>query len=143
MPNIASVLKAEIARLARNEIKSQVDSTKRITSQQRSEIAALKRRVQELERTVARFSKVTLKALPSPDVDNAPSATRFSAKGFAPQRRRLGLSAEDFGKLVGASALSVYKWESGKAKPRTKFLPGIAAVRTMGKKEAARLLAAA
>jgi len=144
MPNFASVLKSEIARLARKEIKSQVEPTRRVNAQQRSEIAALKRRVQELERTVARLSKGSAKATsPAHDLEEASSARRFSAKGFASQRRRLGLSAEDFGKLIGASALSIYKWESGKAKPRAAFMPAIAAVRTMGKKEAARRLAAA
>lgn len=141
MPNIASVFKSEIARLARKEIKSLVEPVRRINAQQRTEIAALKRRVQELERTVAQISKGSAKAPPKQDAEEATSAKRFSAKGFASQRRRLGLSAEDFGKLIGASGMSIHNWESGKAKPRAQFMPAIAAVRTMGKKEAAKRLA--
>lgn len=141
MPNIATILKAEITRLARKEVKSQVNSTRRINTQQRSDLADLKRRVQELERVVARLTKGAKKPA-APTSEDAMSVTRFTAKGLASQRRRLGLSAEDFGRLVGASALSVYKWEGGKAKPRAKFMPAIAAVRTMGKKEAAKRLAA-
>ena len=62
--------------------------------------------------------------------------------GFAQHRKGLGLSAAEVGKLLGASALSVYKWESGKAKPRRSFLPAIAALRRMGKREAAAKLQA-
>ena len=52
----------------------------------------------------------------------------------------LGLSAQAFGDLIGASGQSVYKWEEGKTRPRAKNLPAIAALRTMGKKEAAARL---
>ena len=45
--------------------------------------------------------------------------------------------------LLGASALSVYKWESGKAHPRAAQLERIASIRQLGKREAlARLTAA-
>lgn len=65
---------------------------------------------------------------------------RFSSKGLASQRRRLGLSAPDCGLLVSASAQSIYNWEQGKARPLAKHLPAIAALRTLGKKEAAARL---
>ena len=48
----------------------------------------------------------------------ATGSTRFSAKGLKSLRAKLGLSAADFGQLVGASAQSIYKWESGNAVPR-------------------------
>lgn len=65
---------------------------------------------------------------------------RFSAKGFAAQRQRLGLSAADVGKLLNVSALSIYKWEGGKARPRARYLPAIAAFRNLGKRNAAEIL---
>jgi DNA-binding transcriptional regulator YiaG len=52
------------------------------------------------------------------------------------------LSADDIGLLVGASGQSVYNWESDKARPRAQHLPALAALRTLGKKEAAAVLAA-
>ena len=143
MPDIASALKAEIARLARKEVKAQTGATKKSSTQHRGEIAALKRRVQELERAVAQLTKRVARTATEAPTDEGGSGLRFSAKGLASQRRRLGLSAEDFGKLIGASALSVYKWEAGKARPRARFMPAIAAVRSMGKKEAAARIAAA
>ena len=61
---------------------------------------------------------------------------RFSAKGLAAQRKRLGLSASDIGLLVGASGQSVYNWESGQNRPRASQLPAIAELRTLGKRDA-------
>ena len=52
MPNIASVLKAEIVRLARKELRTEVESIRKALAAARAESAALKRRVSELERSV-------------------------------------------------------------------------------------------
>ena len=41
----------------------------------------------------------------------------------------------------GVSALSVYKWESGKTRPRARQLEAIASLRKMGKREAQARLA--
>jgi DNA-binding transcriptional regulator YiaG len=68
------------------------------------------------------------------------SAMRFSAKGLVANRRRLGLSARAYGALVGASALSIYKWEQGAVQPRAKHLAALATLRGIGKKEAAARL---
>lgn len=68
-------------------------------------------------------------------------AFRFRAAGVAANRKRLGLSAHDFGLLVGASDQSVYLWEQGKARPRPQNLLAIAALRTAGKREVAARLA--
>lgn len=45
------------------------------------------------------------------------------------------------GKLLGASGQSVYKWESGEARPRAANIPGIAAVRKLGREDVAKILA--
>jgi DNA-binding transcriptional regulator YiaG len=145
MPNIASLLKSEISRVARKEVRAEISGPKKASTAQRAEIAALKRRVQALERELRRLLKSGAKAsrAQSAETDEAPSAAlRFSAKGLASQRQRLALSAEDCGLLLGTSGQSVYNWETGKARPRAKYLPAIAALRAMGKKSAAAQLAA-
>jgi hypothetical protein len=43
-------------------------------------------------------------------------------------------------KLIGASALSVYKWEAGTTHPRQQQVAAIAAIRGLGKREAAERL---
>ncbi len=56
-------------------------------------------------------------------------------------RARLGLSAAEFGRLIGASGQSVYNWETGKAVPRASQRAALAAIRGMGKREAGKRLA--
>lgn len=140
MPNIASVLKEEISRIARKEIRAETESLKKAVASYRSEIAALKRRMQTLEQELRRVGKGTSKKAVATPTDSPPQSLRFAAKGFASTRARLGLSAEDYGLLVGAAGKSVYRWETGEVQPRAKHLSAIAALRTMGKKEAAARL---
>ena len=63
-------------------------------------------------------------------------SARFSAKGLRVHRERLGLSADDFGKLLGVSAQSIYNWEQEKARPRAELLAKVAALRGIGKRDA-------
>ena len=144
MANIASLLKSEIARVARKQARGETLGLKKSVGTSRTEIVALKRRVQALESELRRLTKAAARAAPSLAADEgepAQRALRFSAKGLVSQRKRLGLSAHECGLLVGASGQSIYNWEDGKARPRAKHLPALAALRTMGKKEAAARLA--
>lgn len=144
MPNIAQVLRDEILRLARKENRHQNAATKRAAAQHRRDIAALKRQVASLQRTVNVLSKRASRIEPTVAASRAEGGVklRFVAKGLRSHRARLGLSAGEFGKLVGASANSVYAWETGKTVPRREQVARIAAVRTMGKREAAQRLKA-
>ena len=147
MPNIASILKEEIARVSRKEVRRDTAALKKASASYRSEIAALKRRTEELERLLRRAMKGMTGAAAASAPASAGSeadavAGRFSGKSLASQRRRLGLSAAECGLLVGASGQSVYNWEDGKARPRAKNLPAIFALRKLGRKQAAAQLAA-
>lgn len=140
MPNIGSVLKEEIIRLSRKETRSQGEPTRKATIRHRSEIAELKRQVAQLQRQVALLSRKTLGAPATLPADTTGKPARFSAKGLRVQRERLGLSADDFGSLLGVSAQSVYSWEQEKARPRAEQISKIAVLRGIGKREAAARL---
>jgi len=141
MSNVASVLKEEISRIARKEIRRETSFLKKSSTTPRSEIAALKRRVQELERQLRRVGRGGEPVVPAAaNEDSVSPGTRFSAKSMASQRRRLGLSAAECGLLIGASAQSVYNWEEGKARPRARHLPAIVALRTLGRRQANAIL---
>jgi DNA-binding transcriptional regulator YiaG len=142
MANIATILKSEIARVARKEVRGELQSLKKAAAAYRSDIASLKRRASALEQQLKRLGKGGARTTQPDEAERPGQGLRFSAKGLAAQRRRLGLSAEACGALVGASGQSVYKWESGKIRPRARHLAGIAALRKMGKREAAARLQA-
>jgi predicted transcriptional regulator len=83
------------------------------------------------------------KVLNTPSAVSAASTAtrpRFVAKGLRPQRKRLGLSATEYGKLLGVSAQSIYNWERELASPRTEQLSKLAALRGIGKRQAAEKL---
>jgi DNA-binding transcriptional regulator YiaG len=136
MPNIASLLKQEIVRISRKEVRAETRRLKTASTQYRSDIAALKRRIQALEQQIRNLSRRSAGPAASAKVATETAGLRFSAKGFAAQRRRLGLSAADVASLLGVSAQSVYKWEDSKARPRASQLPAIARLRGMGKRQA-------
>jgi DNA-binding transcriptional regulator YiaG len=140
MANMASLLKSEISRVARKEVRGEVAGLKKAVSSYRSEIAALKRRALALEAEVRRLRKATAKVRPAAGEEPVARAQRFSPKGLVSQRKRLGLSALECGLLVGASGQSIYNWEDGKARPRAKHLQALAALRSMGKRDAAARL---
>lgn len=136
MANFSALLKGEITRLARKEVKAYVEPLRKANALQRQQLIALKREVAELRKT-GRTSRVK-----TAEVVEAPGATksRFSAKGLKSARAKLGLSASDFGKLMGASGQSVYNWEAGKAVPRAAQREKLTALRGLGKREALRRL---
>ncbi|HUX15122.1 MAG TPA: helix-turn-helix domain-containing protein [Phycisphaerae bacterium] len=140
MANLLSLLNERIRRLARREIRAQTRKTRRLTAQHRRDLAALKRQAAALARAVAFLEKQERRRVASPPAPQDAKGVRFSARSVKAQRARLGLSAKDFGRLVGVSALTIYSWESGKSRPRKKQLAGLGAVRRLGKREARKRL---
>ncbi|MEI7748880.1 MAG: helix-turn-helix domain-containing protein [Chlorobiaceae bacterium] len=134
MPNLASILKNEILRLARKEVRQAVEGLKKASAQYRSDIAALKRQVAALEKQTGHTEKKAVKGS-GPASEGEPSTKfRFSAKRLAAQRKKLGLTAAEMGTLIGVSAQTVYNWEAEKSRPRQQQLAALAAVRGLGKR---------
>ena len=140
MSTFANQLKSEIARIAKKEARSETSTLKKTSAQYRSEIAALKRRLAALESIVGKLSKQTKKDVKAVEPESTENL-RFRVSGFAALRKKLGVTANEMGVLLGVSGQSVYKWEHGKAKPRASQLKAIAAVRNLGKREVAERLA--
>ena len=159
MANLASALKEEIGRLARKEIRQQTAGTAKTVAQCEREIAALKRQIGGLQRMLSaqrtpgapgptvskktgrkKVAAVKQAAKTAPDSGPKSARARFSAKGLKANRERLGLSADNYGKLIGVSGLSIYNWEQGKARPRESSIAALMSIRGIGKREAARRL---
>lgn len=142
MSNIAAILKSEISRIARKEVRAETEGLKKQSTQYRGQIAALKRQVADLEKLLRKQSKGPKTAATAPvDEEGARGGFRFRSKGFAAHRQRLGLSAAQAGALLGVSSQTIYHWETGKARPRAGQLPRIYAFRKLTKKGAAAAIA--
>jgi len=137
MANLAATLKEEIQRLARKEIKAQTGTTKQAVVQYRREIAKLKRQLGEQEKKINFLEKQEQRRLGQPQAAEEPAGdVRFSAKSVKAQRSRLGLSAKDYGKLVGVSGMTIYNWEQGTTRPQKAQIAALVAVRGISKREA-------
>jgi DNA-binding transcriptional regulator YiaG len=137
MPNIATLLKDEIARLSRKEVRRQIETVRKASAQYRRSIASLKRQAVKLERQIARLeSSVFDKPRAAAPAAAAGKQVRFVAKGLRSQRERLGLSAADYAKLAGVSSQSIYNWEQGTARPRPSQIATLVALRGINKREA-------
>jgi DNA-binding transcriptional regulator YiaG len=136
MPNIAEALKVEISRVARKEVRGEVAALKKSTAQQRAHIAALRRKLEGLEKQLKRSVRSGKGEVRPKAPEDSETPLRFRAAGLASHRARLGLSAADFGRLLGVSGQSIYKWENGEVRPRRAQLEAIAVVRKMGRREA-------
>ena len=143
MPNIASILKAEISRVARKEVRAEIETLKKASVAHRASIAELRRQVGALDKELRRAAKTAMRpATIGVQSNEAETGTkrRFSATRLAAHRAKLGLSAAHYGHLVGVSGPTIYHWEQGKARPRTAQLESLAAARDLSRHEIAERL---
>ncbi len=152
MTTFADSLKKEIARVARKELRDEIGALRKVSLQQRSDIAALKKQVKALQTQVNQLGR----ARPEP-VRSAPPAASvagavaprgkpgrkvvFTAERLKTQRARLGFTQEQMARLLGVSSLSIWKWESGGAMPRASRVPKVLRLLALGKREALALVA--
>src|ERR1035437_7909930 len=136
MSNIAVVLRQEITRLARREARSLTKTLHKASARFRTDIAALKRENAKSHSEIVRLQRQVLKGGATSNAEAAVEKIRYSAVSVVAQRKRLGLSAADFGKLVGVTAHTVYKWEHGAARPRSAQVKAFGAIRGIGRTEA-------
>ena len=143
MPNLAVLLKDEIGRLARKEVRTscgplqdQLRDLKKTVRQQRDTISRLEKAIGQLKAISAKPSE---KILSAPDVGDS-AQIRLSSSSIKKHRKRLKLSQTELGKLLNVSTNTIVRWEAGTSKPRAAHRPGIAQLRTMGVREVKKML---
>ena len=147
MNTFSNAFRAEVVRMARKELKPELQGMRKAITGHRSEIAALKREVKALTSQL----KATQRQVKATDVPKAKAVTedvtpkkskqiQFNAQALVEKRAALGVTQKQMAQLLGASSLSVYKWESGQVHPRTAQLDRIAEVLKLGKRKALALL---
>ncbi|HYP84137.1 helix-turn-helix transcriptional regulator [Variovorax sp.] len=149
MSNIASVLKNEIARVARREVRAEMETLKKASAQYRGAIAQLRREVADLQKQLRHASRRASAAAPAVRAagktdgnDEGGTPRRFSAPRLAAHRAKLGISAAAYGKLVGMSGATIYLWEQGKSRPNAGQLERLATLRAMSRATIRQQLAA-
>jgi len=135
--DIINSVKQEILRLAEKQAEAKVAKARKAAMKYRSEAAMLKRLLKQREKEIKHLKK----QVPVQPENDPLQGVRYSAKSVRAQRRRLGLSTEEYAKLVGVSPLTIHHWEIEKARPRRAQLMALVAVRGISKRDALARLA--
>jgi len=145
MPNIAKVLREEVQRLAKKEVRAAFAPLKRDTVRLKKHVADLRRELTAVTRTsrelLARVTAVV--ATKEAEVATERAATlRPTSKSLVRLRRRLDLTQVEFGRLMGVSGQAVLNWErkGSRVRMRPTNLTALAGIQKMGKREARRRL---
>jgi transcriptional regulator with XRE-family HTH domain len=137
MPDIGSMLRQEIARLSRRELRSEVRAARKASTQYRHHIAALRKQLSALERQVTTLHRRVADGHGGPahasPVEGGPKV-RFSAGRLRAQRTKHGFTAGEYAKLLDVSEQTIYNWERGTHRPGQDRLAIIAELRGLGKR---------
>lgn len=136
MPNLAKLLKDEISRISRREIKKELDPIKALLTAQRKTISELKKKAAGLDVANRKLQRA-VPAAPARGAaaeEEGGSRQWFTGKGVRSMRKKLKLSQADFAKLAGVSDQSVYNWErqNGKLLLRQATAAKLAEIRGLG-----------
>jgi DNA-binding transcriptional regulator YiaG len=142
MAKIEQVLKSEIIRLAKKQIRDVCVPLAR-------DVRGLKRRVSQLHKTVTALDKLRseLEAKKAAEGTKlqAPAeqvkAARLSPLLIKKLRARLGISQGQLACLVGVSGPAVAFWEQGRSRPQGPNRAALVALRGVGRRQVKRMLA--
>ncbi len=147
MNTFSNAFRAEVVRMARKEPKPEHQGMRKAITGHRSEIAALKREVKALtsqlkatQRQVKTTDAPKAKAVAEDVTPKKSKQIPFDAQVLIEKRSALGITQKQMAQLLGASSISVYKWETGHVHPRAAQLERIAEVLKLGKRKALALL---
>jgi DNA-binding XRE family transcriptional regulator len=132
--NLATALKAEVRRLAAKEVNKglrQVRALQRQIRKLRANARMHRRSLRAVERSFDRLQA----RMPSTGGRRGRGA-RLSAEDIRSLRSRLGMTREQFSKLLGVSPGSIFGWETGRTIPRGRSMARVLEVRKMGVRKA-------
>ena len=136
MPNIATLLKEEISKIARKEVQDQVGELKQTVREQRDAIARLEKQIGSAKAaTKSADAKPAAKVRKPAGIGDRRKQRRIAPNTIKKHRKRLKLSQAELGEILNVSTNTVLRWEAGTSKPRRKHLPGLDELRTISMRE--------
>ena len=141
MPDFKQSFQDEVRRLARKELKALDEKI----SEQKKTIAALQKRVNELEKKQAVSAPAAApaaeKKLDVPAQDGKGRKARFSPKSLVKFRKKYSISQKALAKLLDVTPFTVSHWEIGKNRPRPNQIEAFSALTKLGKRKLFALVA--
>ena len=141
MPNVAQVLREEITRLARKEVRTACDPL-------RKHLRTLRQTVKSQQETITKLDEALAKvATLSPDTSASLSApeeedtrARVTPASIKRHRNRLKLSQAQLGTLLDVSTNTILRWEAGTSKPRDQYRGRLLKMRDLGRRDVTKML---
>ena len=138
MSKFTKLLKEEISRLARKEVRKKFSPLRSRVIDLNREVSGLKKELDKRDKKISRLEKLVAEAQPAPVPASKEEVkkARISPRLIKIQRKRLDLNQSDFARLIGVSVSAVRSWEQGRSAPRGENLASFVAVRKLSKREA-------
>ena len=137
MANFARLLKEEIIRLSKKEVRTAMLPALTAIQTLRKANAEQKKKLAELERTFQKYLSVFPEIQPSSNQKTLSfdKKTRLGAGGIIRIRKRLALDRQTMARLLGVNPNSIFLWEHGKNKPRPPMRMKILSMRNLTRKD--------
>ena len=141
MGKIETMIKAEIQRLARREIRATFRPLKREVRAMRLKVSTLVKGYTTLNRVAKEQIQRATEQFKLEATPEEIKIARFSPGRIRALRLKKGLSQKELGMLLGVSLGTIVLWEKGKITPKAERRGGLVALRKIGKREIKRFLA--
>lgn len=138
MPNIANILKSEIQRLAKREVKAATTPLHKLITSLRKDVSSLKKELKVVKSAKATTAKaVKAEAMASGEATTT-TLVRPTSKTVIALRNKFGMSQSEFGQLLNVGRITVARWEAqeGKLNLRQSARDAFASVQKLGAKAA-------
>ena len=141
MGKVEGIIKSEIVRLARREIRKISVPLSRDVRFLKSAVSQLRKAVLTLQRITASQQKELEKGkTPIEATPEEVKESRFSPRLIGSLRRHLGITQKELAILTGVTVGAAHLWEIGRFKPSMKKKAVMVALRKLSRREVRKLL---
>ena len=140
MGKLEGIIKDEIIRLAKREMRMNFVPLRRDVRSLKITASQLRKSVLGLQRLVSQQEK-QMGPKPVPEVTpEEMKKVRFSPRLIKSLRKHLGVSQREMAKLAGVTVGAVFQWEKGKFEPKDDKKKILVGLRKLGRREVRKLL---
>ena len=141
MARFEAIIKSEIVRLAKREVRKISVPLGRDVRSLKSTVSQLRKAVLMLQRIAAQQQRALEKGeTPLEAAPEEVKVSRFSPRLIRSLRGHLGLTQKELAVLTGVTVGAVHLWESGQFKPSEKKKAVMVALRKLGRREVRKLV---
>ena len=140
MAKLESIIKSEIQRLAKHEVRSVYRPLRKEVWGMKLKLSNLIKNFTVLDRLAKGLAKTKSTELKLEATPEEVKASRLTPERIRGLRKKLGISMRELGVLVGATIGAVASWERGKFKPQGDKKAALVALRKVRKRDVRKIL---